>query len=1036
LQAIPDELKSLVLNQIPFEAANFPLASTEAALKSRRQSQELFQKCAVPAQELGCAEVANNTQDYALWLELRDPGGHVTARHKLEESMRDPAHSLRRLHLALQFGLKVDLDAVEQEIEHQTTISGGHSHVAAMARFALAFTKKEPKDIASYIDHHRIQLFEHLDRKSLSILEVEMLARAGLPNPAEERLRKLAEEGLSDTEKNHLLRIIAESRGSDPLEARKAQFESSGQFMDLVNLVTLLEKRNDWSQLCHYASLLFDKTKALSDIERLAGALDKENRHSDLASLLREYPDLVNQSDNLQMLWSWSLYREGLLAEAKTALETLRNNRDHPSDRALLINLAVASGAWEALLPYLEIEWTQMEQRQADELIQSALLAQVVGSPRAKDLVYAAAAKATSNASILVAAYTIATRGGWEDEPTVAQWLHKAAELSDSTGPLQKVSLKDILDRAPQWNRRETDTWEHLNHGTLPIFGVARLLNRTLVDIFLLPALANPSERDPRKRAIMPAYSGVRQSLTFNHRVIAIDATTLLTLGILGLLEITCNSFDAVLIPHSTLRWLFEEKQEVTFHQPSRIKSASQIRGLLATRALKTLTKSTRIDADLAAEVGEELASLIAEALASDSAEERQRLVVRSSPVHRVGSLMEEEADLSQYSSCLCSCAAIVNKLKQRGQLTTREESQAHAYLRLHEKEWPHEPEIVDGAVLFLDDLSVSYLEHTGLLAKLQAAGLETYISGHKLNEVNALLRYEQLASEVEKVIETIRSFLALGIQTGKIKVGPLAHLDKTEKSASQDHPTFAIFRLGRHAEAVVADDRFLNEHRNIDDGSSRYTPILTTLDLLDTLYSRRKITFEQMLDCRTKLRQAGYVFVPVTTAELEHHLSTAEVVDGRLVETAELKAIRENILRIRMTSFLQLPKEAPWVTGLMQTFTHTLRSQWHPEIDEATARARSDWLIELLDVRKWAHRVHGDHGLGNVDQNYGVQIMSVLYTPSNLTPETKEKYWKWIDDRILIRIREENPEIYSWLIKRTKELIAHITVTESKESE
>jgi len=516
--------------------------------------------------------------------------------------------------------------------------------------------------------------------------------------------------------------------------------------------------------------------------------------------------------------------------------------------------------------------------------------------------------------------------------------------------------------------------------------------------------------------------------------VIAIDATTLLTLGTLGLLEMTCKSFDAVLIPHSTLRWLFEEKQEVTFHQPSRIKNASKIRGLLATGVLKTLTKSTRIDADLAAEVGEELASLITEALASDSSDERQRLVVRSPPVHRVGSLMEEEANLSQYSSYLCSCVAIVNKLKHRSQLTAREESQARAYLRLHEKEWPHQPEIADNAVLYLDDLSVSYLEHTGLLAKLQAAELEAYISAHKLSEINALLRYEQLTSEVEKVLETIRSFLAVRIQTGKIKVGPIEHLDEAEKSPSQDHPTFAIFHLGKHAEAITADDRFLNEHPHIDDGSS-HTPILTTLDLLDALYLRRDITFERMLDCRTKLRQAGYVFVPVTTAELEHHLSVAEVVDGRLVETAELKAIRENVLRIRMTSFLQLPKEAPWVTGLMQAFTHTLRAQWHREMDEATARARSDWLIELLDVRKWAHRIQSGHGLGMVEQNYGAQIMSLLYAPSNLTPETKAKYWQWIDYRILIRIREENPEIYSWLVKRTKEVIAHITVIESKES-
>src|SRR5436309_234790 len=84
-----------------------------------------------------------------------------------------------------RFGLKIDLDAVEQEIERQTAISGGKSRVAAMARFALAFTKRSPKDVAAYIDHHRAQLQEHLEKKSISIFEIEMLAQAGLPQQAE-----------------------------------------------------------------------------------------------------------------------------------------------------------------------------------------------------------------------------------------------------------------------------------------------------------------------------------------------------------------------------------------------------------------------------------------------------------------------------------------------------------------------------------------------------------------------------------------------------------------------------------------------------------------------------------------------------------------------------------------------------------------------------------------------------------------------------------------------------------------------------------
>ena len=47
----------------------------------------------------------------------------------------------------------------------------------------------------------------------------------------------------------------------------------------------------------------------------------------------------------------------------------------------------------------------------------------------------------------------IATRAGWEDDPLVFQWLDRAAELSDDDGPLQKVSLTDILERKPEWGQ-------------------------------------------------------------------------------------------------------------------------------------------------------------------------------------------------------------------------------------------------------------------------------------------------------------------------------------------------------------------------------------------------------------------------------------------------------------------------------------------------------------------------------------------------------------------------------------------------------
>ena len=90
------------------------------------------------------------------------------------------------------------------------------------------------------------------------------------------------------------------------------------------------------------------------------------------------------------------------------------------------------------------------------------------------------------------------------------------------------MSMKDLIDRKPVWDRRENDTWQQVNQGTLPIFVAGQLLNRSLIDMILLPALANTTEPDLRKRAIIPAYSGARSLLPCTCRVVAMESTSTL----------------------------------------------------------------------------------------------------------------------------------------------------------------------------------------------------------------------------------------------------------------------------------------------------------------------------------------------------------------------------------------------------------------------------------------------------------------------------------------------------------------------------
>ena len=239
-------------------------------------------------------------------------------------------------------------------------------------------------------------------------------------------------------------------------------------------------------------------------------------------------------------------------------------------------------------LRFVAKECNEKDRRNAQQLIRTALLALRLDSiPHAKELIFAAAAKGNDDADVLGAAYFIAINANCEDKE-VSQWMHKAAALSGDDGPIWKMTLKDILDQKPEWDRRASEIWEQLRRGELPMFLAAEGTNKSLSDLMLFPALANPSESDPRRRVTIPAYSGQRHPISLDtNRQIGMDATALFTLSFLKLLDATLDAFDTVHIPHSTLDWLFDEKQKVAFHQPSRIQDAHQISHLLATGGVR-----------------------------------------------------------------------------------------------------------------------------------------------------------------------------------------------------------------------------------------------------------------------------------------------------------------------------------------------------------------------------------------------------------------------------------------------------------------
>lgn len=1015
--AVPNELRTIVLSQVPFDAAHFPLSSDTAAIEAIKKAGGFFFNAVEIAQRLTCFTSAKTFEEFALWLGLKDLSQHEQTREKLKEKLRDLKSALHLVRLGLQFGIELDLMLVEKEIERKITLHGGITYDAAVARFSVAFTKKKPEDVANYIVRHFEELIKHFDKKSLQFLQIELYSQADMPERAKECLDILLQEGLSEEEEKRLQRIIAAIEGNNPVDICMERFKKTGSFDDLMLLVEELEVRKEWDELCGYAEIMFTRTRSLRDAERLATVLDQTQKYERLVKFLKENIEILAQSQTLRMHYCWALYNEGALLEARTELSKLTD--DNPNYRTLQVNLGIASGDWNSLNAFVNKEYIEKEKRTAQELISAAQLAQYLGSPYAKELTFIAAEKGNEDSGILIAAYHMASSGGWESAVGVSEWINKASELSSDNGPIQIKSLQDIIDMKPDWDRRESETLQLLSCGEIPMFIAGKSLNRSLIHMILFSAFANLSEKDLRRRVIIPAYSGIRQSTQLKSlRIVGMDPTVLLTLSLLKILDRVLEAFETVYIPHSTFKWLFEEKQKASFHQPSRIKDAKKLQSLLAKGILERLISNTVPNGNLSAQVGEELAQLIAEARRADDGT-TQCIVVRPSPVYRISSLMMEEADLTEYATMLSSCHAIVNKLRSNGQITIEEEKRACAYLQISEKSWSNQPEIADRAILYLDNLAITYFLHLGLLEKLKVAGFRLIISPRELSQANELTSYEEVSEQVNDTIEQIRFAVSSRLELGKIKIGRSHNITEFDEG----HPSIEIIALAKECEAIFVDDRFMNQHGNANEES----PLFSTLDLLDMIAFNNSISDIDLLEYRTILRRAGYCFMPISDNELMHHLKASALKDSRVIETAELKAIRENILLVRMSNWLQLPKEASWLDELTKTFIRVLRGMWTNESDFSSNRVRSNWILSQLDVCGWAH-CFGDEAGEDIIRTLRIEYTILLLFPlAEASRENKAEYWKWIEEMVLAPIKEEYPDLYFVITERCREKIARL---------
>ena len=447
LSTVPADFRPIVRNQLPLNAASFPLASDPNSIVARQTAHRHFIDAAKAARKLNCPKAAKVDDEYAFWLELRAPETSENGRKRLKANLRDHKSALHLVPLAVQFGFNLDLPAVEKEIDRQIALHGGITRDAAMARFALTFTQKTPEARANHIARHYDELSEYIEKKSMLFVQIDMLLQAGQFERANECLELLLKHGLSPTDESRIRTRISEAEGSDPVETLKELFKKTDLHPDLAALVEKLEANEDWNALCKYGEILFERTGSVGDAERLASALTNAQKSERLVRFFKSNQTLLSQSNRLRMFYAWSLYYEGSLLEARNELARLSEDREDPNYRALQVQLGIALGDWNSLSEFVASEFKERDQRSVQDLMGSAQLALRLGSLHAKDLLFSAAGRGNDDPDILGTAYFLAASAGWDDDPEVFQWLQRAAVLSGDNGPIRRMTLKDLFDR-------------------------------------------------------------------------------------------------------------------------------------------------------------------------------------------------------------------------------------------------------------------------------------------------------------------------------------------------------------------------------------------------------------------------------------------------------------------------------------------------------------------------------------------------------------------------------------------------------------
>ncbi len=600
-------------------------------------------------------DFARFISDWRLWIRLMDPNStnRNVVRDEICQRMKEGAEAVNLVQFAWAFDILVDVEPLRVYLEQRKQLGGLNEH-ELRAECLLSVRSMTPRDLVIYLDQHKTRLGEVVPLATVTIMHVDALVRDGQT----ERARALVVEhaaDLGDAQSNRLNVIIDAKEGKDPREQLELIYRQKKDLIDLKNLVSYLKTVDDRAALRPLIRDLFDLERTVENAKDLVKCFGGPS-FFDYAAIIRfleDNPDILERNDDLRAAKARALFQAGRLQDSREINDILLSQRAYQEDLHLDISIAIASGDWERLPAIVDREWPQLESHEPHTLMTLATLAGQHGqtSDRAIKLSRLAVDQAPDDPRILAATYWLHFQLGRDDEAD-PNWLVHATELSSTDeGPLWRVDLQDLV---AEWVPKRRDHLREVERkmlsGEIPMSVAAGSFNVSLAHLLLYVPDQNTSKSDGCGRVILPTIAGAHKPLKLQENwTIGLDVTSVMVLTYLGLLEKSVSAFHHIKLAPDLMLCLFRERDEIRFHQPSRIKAAKRVLALRSREQIRAADNLADPPKAIIEEVGLELASLL------QMARHDNGKVICVQPIHKVGSLMEQQADTSDYDDLILS---------------------------------------------------------------------------------------------------------------------------------------------------------------------------------------------------------------------------------------------------------------------------------------------------------------------------------------------------------------------------------------------